>query len=120
MDFKTQVGQMDRTRFTLGHNDTVLAQAIFGPQAAREFMDVLAYDPCWAMLNPGMTLEAHHHPNPEFYVFVSGDGVMTLNGEAFDVHNGMAVNIPPDVVHQVANSASAIQPLIWVSVALKV
>ena len=119
MQFDTQIGKMDRAQFLGGHNDTVLCQSLWGQHTAADLREALAYDPCWAMLNPGMTLEAHHHPIPEFYVFVSGEGLMRLNDQKFEVRNGMAVNIPPDVVHEVWNSPSAIQPLIWVSIGLK-
>jgi mannose-6-phosphate isomerase-like protein (cupin superfamily) len=75
--------------------------------------------PCWAALDPGMTVEPHQHPTPEIYLFMCGEGMMRLGEERFDVKDGMAVNIPPNTVHSVANSTSAIHPLIWVSIGLK-
>lgn len=121
MDISKNVGKLDRTHFRLVHNETVYCQTFFEQLTADDVgPNALEYNPCWAIIDPGMTLEAHSHPMPEFYVFVSGEGTMRLNEQEFPVQNGMAVNIPPNVVHQVSNSASSIQPLIWVSVGFKV
>lgn len=121
MENKRQIGEFDRSKFRSAHNDTVLVQPVFDTLSADDIKPgVLGYTPCWAMLEPGMTVEAHNHATPEFYVFTKGNGLMSLDGETFEVQEGMAVNIPPDVVHEVANSDSAAQPLVWLSIGLKV
>ncbi|MBI4530510.1 MAG: cupin domain-containing protein [Candidatus Latescibacteria bacterium] len=120
MDIKKYSGRMDRTRFSLVHNKSVYCQSLFEIIKHEEIRpDTFAYMPCWAVLDPGMMVEAHQHPTPEIYVFTNGEGVMRLGEERFDVENGMAVNIPPNMVHSVTNSTSAIHPLIWVSIGLK-
>ena len=114
------LGRLDRALFTRAHSDTLFVQRIFphlAPEAIRP--ETFAYPPCWAILDPGMTMEKHHHPMPEFYVFVQGSGRMLLGEETFPVTSGMAVNIPPDLPHEVANPPGAEGPLIWVSIGLK-
>ncbi len=81
--------------------------------------DTFAYGPCWGILDPGMTMEKHNHPIPEFYVFTQGSGSMTLGEESFSVKDGMSVNIPPNVFHEVTNPEEAVEPLIWVSIGFK-
>jgi mannose-6-phosphate isomerase-like protein (cupin superfamily) len=94
-------------------------QRLFGElEHAQIKKDTFAYDPCWGILNAGMTMEKHRHPIPEFYVFVQGKGVMTLGDDTFDVHAGRSVNIPLNVDHEVSNHESAVEPLIWVSIGL--
>ncbi len=113
------LGSLDRTRFEKAHEDSVYVQQVFGalePDDIRK--DTFAYPPCWGILDPGMTMEKHRHPIPEFYVFVQGAGEMTLGPDTFEVRDGMAVNIPPDMDHEVINADSAVAPLIWISVGL--
>jgi mannose-6-phosphate isomerase-like protein (cupin superfamily) len=81
--------------------------------------DTFAYSPCWGILDPGMTMEKHRHPIPEFYVFVQGQGHMRLGSETFDVAAGMSVNIPRSMEHEVTNSEAAVEPLVWISIGLK-
>ena len=115
----TNLGTLDRSRFTSAHADTMFVQRLFPHLPADAIRPgTFAYLPCWGILDAGMTMEKHHHPMPEFYVFTTGAGRMWLGGESFDVKAGMAVNIPPDVPHQVANPASAVEPLVWVSIGL--
>jgi len=120
MDIRKQIGRIDRTRFRLTHNGSVYYQPLFEELEVEEIKpDTFDYMPCWGILDPGMTLEAHRHPIPEFYVFVSGKGLMRLDEEWFPVRSGMAVNIPTDVVHEVKNDSSAVEPLVWISIGLK-
>lgn len=113
------LGRLDRSKFRGAHNDSVYVQTMFvQADVQRLFAHALAYPPCWAVLDPGMTVEAHSHAIPEFYVFVNGSGNMRLGEQRFPVESGMAVNIPPNVVHEVENSSSAVEPLMWVSIGL--
>jgi mannose-6-phosphate isomerase-like protein (cupin superfamily) len=120
MDLTRHIGKIDRTRFQAAHNDTVYCQPLFEPGGPEErALSAFAYPPCWAILDPGMSVEPHQHAISEIYVFVSGEGVMRLDTEQFEVAAGMAVNIPPNAVHTVANRPSSVQPLTWVSFGLK-
>ena len=119
-DIHQHIGQLDRTQFGMAHNDSVYVQTMFKQLRAQDIHpDALAYAPCWAILDAGMAVEPHHHPIPEFYVFVSGAGVMKLGDQEFAVESGQAVNIPPNVLHTVINKPTAVLPLIWVSIGLK-
>ena len=110
-----QIGRLDRRRFFQAHNDTMHVQPLFKFPHAQIRPNTFAYDPCWGILDPGMAMEAHAHPTPEFYVFTNGQGEMTLGNESITVEAGMAVNVPPDMTHSVANPTHAVEPLIWVS-----
>ena len=118
-DNDSNLGRLDRSRFRGAYNDSVYVQTMFAQaDVQRLFAHALAYPPCWAVLDPGMTVEAHSHAIPEFYVFVNGCGSMRLGEQRFPVESGMAVNIPPNVVHEVENSSTAVEPLMWVSIGL--
>ena len=112
------IGAIGETLWRHAHNATVYCQTILpaiDPESWKP--NVLAYSPCWAMLQPGMELEAHRHATPEFYVFTSGSGMMRLANDWFPVRAGIAVNILPNVEHSAKVDAAASQPLIWVSIA---
>ncbi len=119
MNIKKHIGKMDRTKFALAHNGTVYVQDCFGELKEDDIRpDTFQYMPCWAIIDPGMKVEPHQHPIPEFYVFTSGEGVMQLGEQMIPVRSGMAVNIPSEVIHSVTNDKAAVEPLIWVSIGL--
>jgi mannose-6-phosphate isomerase-like protein (cupin superfamily) len=120
LDIEKHIGQIDRTRFEEAHNGSVYCQPLFELLDLDEIRpDTFAYRPCWGILDPGMTLEAHQHPIPEFFVFISGEGLMRLDEEQFEVRGGMAINIPRGALHEVKAMESAVQPLVWVSIGMK-
>lgn len=111
---------MDRSRFQLVHEDTVYVQGCIAFEGAEAlFTRVMAYPPCWAVLDPGMTLDPHHHPIPEFYIFTNGCGTMRVGDRTFPVSKDVSVYIPPDEVHTVDNPVDASEPLVWISIGLK-
>ena len=113
------IGKLDRTSFATAHSGSVYVQPIFPHLTPADIQgDTFAYPPCWAILDPGMTVEKHRHPIPEFDVFVQGSGQMTLGTEILEVAAGTGVNIPPNVDHLVTNPKAAVDPLIWVSIGL--
>ena len=113
-------GKLNRAKFAKAHSDTMYVQTIFPGLSQDDIRkDTFAYNPCWGILDPGMTMEKHNHPIPEFYVFTQGEGEMTLGNETFRVTGGMSVNIPPNMDHEVTNTPESIEPLIWVSIGLK-
>lgn len=114
-DRTPQLGHLDRALFRPAHGGTVLVQPLFADAGVR-WPRALAYPPCWAVLDPGMAVEAHHHPSAEVYVFMSGAGVMRVDAAEIPVSGGVAVTIPPDAIHDVRNDAAATSPLVWLSV----
>lgn len=52
-----------------------------------------------------------HKQNEEVYVFLSGRGVMTLDGEDFPVASGSVVRVAPSVVRTHRNTGDA--PLVF-------
>ena len=120
MSIDDHIGTMDRSKFKSVHNNTVYVQDCFANLDSDDIRpETFQYMPCWAIIDPGMQVEPHEHPIPEFYVFTCGEGKMQLGQETFPVKAGMAVNIPFNVVHSVINDESAVEPLIWVSIGLK-
>jgi mannose-6-phosphate isomerase-like protein (cupin superfamily) len=114
------IGRLNRKSFTPAHSNTTYVQAIFPELDPADIRtDTFAYPPCWGILDAGMTMEKHRHPIPEFYVFVQGNGEMTLGSDVFAVTAGMSVNIPRGCDHEVTNAETAVEPLIWVSIGLK-
>jgi mannose-6-phosphate isomerase-like protein (cupin superfamily) len=121
MDLSQNLGKIDRARFRGAHNNSVYCQPLFesGGPDERTLTAAFAYPPCWAILDPGMSVEPHHHAIAELYVFVRGAGTMRLDAEQFEVAAGMAVNIPPNADHTVANPPAAAEELVWASFGLK-
>lgn len=114
------LGHLDRSQFHGAHNDSVFTQSLFSQSSVQSlFAHALAYSPCWAILDPGMRVEAHRHVIAEFYVFVNGSGTMRLGDQLLRVESGISVNIPSNVEHEVTNDSSAVEPLIWISIGLK-
>lgn len=114
------INQIDRTRFGTAHADTMYVQRMFPDLPDHGIRaDTFAYPPCWGILDPGMTMERHRHPMPEFYVFTQGAGTMSLGNQTFPVRQHMCVNIPPDMEHQVSNPPDALETLVWTSIGLK-
>ena len=120
MDLKKHMGKMDRGKFRPVHNNTVYVQDCFNGLDPEEIRpDTFQYLPCWAIIDPCMTVEPHKHPIAEFYVFTAGAGRMRVGSKWFPVKAGMAVNIPKNLIHSVVNDPKAVEPLIWVSIGLK-
>lgn len=115
-----QINRLDRTKFGKAHADTMFVQQMF-PQLKPDDIrpETFAYPPCWGILDPGMTMERHHHAIPEFYVFTAGSGRMALGERWFDVEAGMCVNIPRNIEHEVTNPPESVGALVWVSIGLK-
>ncbi len=101
----------------LAHNDTVYVEEIFTKEQMQS--DDITYGACWAILNPGMTMEEHKHPIMELYVFLKGYGQMSVGKNTFGVEGGNAVLIPHNETHTVTNSHKAKEELCWFSLGYK-
>ena len=101
----------------LAHNDTVYVEKVFTKEQMQS--DDITYGACWAILNPGMTMEEHKHPIMELYVFLKGYGQMSVGKNTFDVEGGNAVLIPHNETHTVTNSHKAKEELCWFSLGYK-
>jgi mannose-6-phosphate isomerase-like protein (cupin superfamily) len=119
-EMERYIGRLDRRKFMEAHGGTVYVQFCL-EQLGTEGLapNKFTYPPLWATIEPGMTLERHHHPFPEFYVFTNGAGTMKLGEEEFTVQKDTAVFIPSDEWHTVSNSDTASEPLTWLSIGLK-
>lgn len=114
------IGQLDRRKFSEAHGGTVFVQFCLEELGTEGLApNKFTYPPLWATIEPGMTLERHHHPFPEFYVFTNGKGTMMLGDEEFPVQKDMAVYIPSDEWHTVSIAETATEPLTWLSIGLK-
>jgi mannose-6-phosphate isomerase-like protein (cupin superfamily) len=110
------ISQRIPANYRLAHGDTVFVQSLVADaHPTVPWPRSFAYPPCWAILEPGMALEAHQHPTMEAYVFVAGAGTMRLDGREFPVAEGVAVIIPPNAVHQVCTEPGIASPLVWIS-----
>ncbi len=48
----------------------------------------------------------HHHPYEHEVLILSGKGQVIIGNNAYDVHSGSVVFVPPDVMHQFRNSGN--------------
>ena len=101
----------------LAHNDTIYVEEIFTKEQMQS--DNITYGACWAILNPGMTMEEHKHPTMELYVFLKGYGQMTIDKNAFDVEGGDTILILSNEMHRVTNPTNARGELCWFSLGYK-
>jgi len=101
---------------TLGHNDTVYVQPIFGLD---QMAGRITYGCCWAALRPGMAVEPHSHPSLEVYAFTRGEGVMVVDDERQPVKAGDAVLIPRGALHSAVNPGEAADDLVWFSLGVE-
>jgi mannose-6-phosphate isomerase-like protein (cupin superfamily) len=56
-----------------------------------------------AMIAPGQELRQHRHTPPEIYYILAGTGLVTINGEPYEVGPQTAVFIPGDALHGIRN-----------------
>ena len=54
-----------------------------------------------AEFGPLGTLLAHRHAHAEFYFGISGEGMVTVEGQPHRITPGVAVYLPPDAEHSV-------------------
>ena len=52
-------------------------------------------------IRPGGVLPAHRHQPAEFYLGLSGDGVVTIEGIEYLISAGISIFIPGDFEHSV-------------------
>jgi quercetin dioxygenase-like cupin family protein len=52
-------------------------------------------------MEPGESLRAHRHAQPEIYFVLEGSGAVTVAGEPREVRPGTAVFLPADEVHSI-------------------
>ncbi len=58
------------------------------------------------VLAPGVTIGVHsHRSGEEYYYIVSGRGVMTLDGERFEVESGDVAGVFPGGTHGLENNS---------------
>lgn len=55
---------------------------------------------------PGQIEVSHHHPTPEAYYFLSGQGIVRIDGVSHAMSPGAAVFIPSDSEHEVINTGN--------------
>ena len=60
-----------------------------------------------ARLMPGEHLALHRHTQPEIYFMLTGQGLVTVDGEVHDVQAGSLVFIPGDAEHGIRNVQAA-------------
>jgi mannose-6-phosphate isomerase-like protein (cupin superfamily) len=61
----------------------------------------------WATVAPGDATTPHAHDEEEAFVFVAGEGVMSVDGLRFPVRRGDTVYLEPFAAHTVLNTGSA-------------
>ena len=59
-----------------------------------------------ARLAPGRTLNAHRHAQPEAYLVLDGEGIVTVDGASYEVGPGDGVFIAGDAVHAVESTGA--------------
>jgi mannose-6-phosphate isomerase-like protein (cupin superfamily) len=60
----------------------------------------------WAVVAPGQTTTPHGHDEEETFIFLTGEGLMSVDGQAFPVCKGDAVYLAPFAAHTVRNTGS--------------
>ena len=68
-----------------------------------------------AVVEPGGATEPHEHADHEMFVFLSGTGILTVNGEECRVGRDVTAPLPAVSRHHVSNPGTA-QRLVFLSV----
>jgi mannose-6-phosphate isomerase-like protein (cupin superfamily) len=68
-----------------------------------------------AVIEPGGATEPHHHEDHEMFVFLSGAGVLTVDGEESPVGPEVTALLPAGSRHQVKNTGTT-ERLVFLSV----
>ncbi|MFF4604463.1 cupin domain-containing protein [Streptomyces sp. NPDC001339] len=68
-----------------------------------------------AVVEPGGSTEPHSHEDHEMFVFLSGRGVLTVDGEEAPVHPEVTALLPAGSTHAVKNSSDT-ERLVFLSV----
>lgn len=89
-----------------GHNDTILAGGIVPPSLHAPIGHAYGY------LTSGNSMEGHDHPTEEFYMVMSGEGIVTVGEETAQVGPGDVIAIPPGAWHTMTCKEGG-QPFLW-------
>ena len=81
----------DCEEFRAGDN-SILRELLHPDKADIDIRYSLAH----AILKPGQTSKAHKLKTSEVYFILEGEGMMHINDEIEQVHNGHAIYIPPN------------------------
>ena len=99
------ISRFDPKTAKRAHENTILASEVLPAGMKAPFHHA------WGYLTGKGEMELHAHPTHEVYFFFEGDGIMVLGDERRAVTCGDVVDIPPDIMHTVANETDA--PLLW-------
>ena len=96
-----------------------LTVPVAGQQRPWGHYDVLADEPTHKVkritVEPGQRLSYQRHAKrAEHWFVVSGEGVVTLDGEARPVSPGSAIDVPVGTAHRVASTGT--EPLVFIEV----
>ena len=62
-----------------------------------------------AEMGPHGTLPAHRHEPAEFYLGLEGDGIVTIEGVAYQIKAGVAIYLPANAEHGVLAGADGLR-----------
>jgi mannose-6-phosphate isomerase-like protein (cupin superfamily) len=60
----------------------------------------------WAVVTPGQTTTPHGHEEEETFIFLIGEGLMSVDGQTFPVRKGDVVYLAPFAAHTVRNTGN--------------
>jgi mannose-6-phosphate isomerase-like protein (cupin superfamily) len=66
----------------------------------------LRYSLAHAMVKPGMISQAHKLSISEVYYILEGEGVMHIDDEKAEVHQGQVIYIPPNSKQYIQNTGN--------------
>lgn len=94
----------------LGHRGGVEVHRLIKPGQSQG--KVATYN--YATLKPGMNIAPHKHDDGrEYFLFLDGSGVMTLDSQEFEVHQEDFMTVELGVTHTIENTGST--PLVFIS-----
>jgi mannose-6-phosphate isomerase-like protein (cupin superfamily) len=67
------------------------------------------------VVQPGMAIDPHNHPQEEIYIIVKGEGTMQVGKDEKKVGTKDVISIPPNEMHSLANTGKTPINLIVVS-----
>ena len=99
------ISRFEPAKASPAHGNTILAAGVL-PQGLPA-----PFSHAWGYLDGPGEMEPHRHHKEEVYLFVRGEGFVSVDGQRYPVKAGDVAYIPPDALHSVANETP--EELLW-------
>lgn len=98
----------DDARFTDEYN-CKLRRLFPWPERVETHRPITEFGAIWVRLDPGVSVDEHHHDEEETFIVISGSAELTINGAVTSITRGDTVYVPRNEPHSIRNVSPDIQ-----------